>query len=338
MANNNNNNRRKKCGVCQATGHDVRRCANPVAITTVAILMNNPSLESALCMCRQMSAGHVLFALCHGFDTSTNGGRNKLITCITQKFEAQAHAQAQAQAEAQAQVQETDQTLQPFALQTFVLDNSTDMMRSIMSTFQHESLESDVTPEINHPSYWGGMTAPQRHHEIARVANHVMIQINTSAANYSNPGAYIETITRTSLYHEILDAATNLSLILSTRAFVYVITVIRVQNCRRRGYEVPPPPPAESMKTLKTVITCRPSQPDAPDTTCGVCFDEFSPRLIVKTGCGHDFCADCMCGWAKQRGIKSFIQCPSCREEIDALTVGDQSELKKVRRGIAPIA
>jgi hypothetical protein len=92
------------------------------------------------------------------------------------------------------------------------------------------------------------------------------------------------------------------------------------------------------MKTLQTVITCRnerSKKTDAP-ITCGICFDDFKSSAIAKTGCGHDFCASCISEWAKQRGIKSFIRCPCCREEIDDISVGNKTELKKITSGLAP--
>lgn len=96
--------------------------------------------------------------------------------------------------------------------------------------------------------------------------------------------------------------------------------------------------PKEMMKPLQTVITCRTERAKKSDqlVACGICFDDFKPTVIAKTGCGHDFCIKCISAWARQRGIKSFIQCPCCRTEIDELTVGNKTELKKITTGLAP--
>ena len=99
-----------------------------------------------------------------------------------------------------------------------------------------------------------------------------------------------------------------------------------------------PVAPKVMMKTLQTVITCRnerSKKTDAP-ITCGICFDDFKSSVIAKTGCGHDFCSTCISAWASQRGIKSFIRCPCCREEIDDISVGTKTELKKITSGLAP--
>jgi hypothetical protein len=94
----------------------------------------------------------------------------------------------------------------------------------------------------------------------------------------------------------------------------------------------------EMMKTLKTVVTCRNERSKKTDTpvACGICFEDFKPSAVAKTGCGHDFCATCISGWAGQRGIRSFIRCPCCRTEIDELSVGNKTELKKITSGLAP--
>jgi hypothetical protein len=98
---------------------------------------------------------------------------------------------------------------------------------------------------------------------------------------------------------------------------------------------------AGEKKVLKTEVVCRPREkkakaaPDAEPITCNVCFDELKPAQLVKTGCDHNFCADCIGSWAKQRGIKSFIQCPCCRTEIDTLTVPNKVVQKKVIKGLA---
>jgi hypothetical protein len=71
--------------------------------------------------------------------------------------------------------------------------------------------------------------------------------------------------------------------------------------------------------------------------TCGVCFDEMTPNTVVRTGCNHKFCSDCITGVAHTRDIKSFITCPCCRAEIWQLLVGSNEERDAVIAGLEPI-
>ena len=71
---------------------------------------------------------------------------------------------------------------------------------------------------------------------------------------------------------------------------------------------------------------------------CSVCFEELSREKMVKTGCNHVFCSECVAGVAKTRGIKSFIRCPCCRADIDQLTVGCHEEHAEIIKGLAPVA
>ena len=117
-----------------------------------------------------------------------------------------------------------------------------------------------------------------------------------------------------------------------------ILALIKVHNCDRESAHL-----SELLwrrnraasvykKVLNIVVTCR--TVSCTDGSCGICFDEMKEDNIVKTGCNHDFCADCMIGWAKQRGIKSFIQCPCCRAEIGEMTVGTQEEKVKLEKGL----
>lgn len=75
-----------------------------------------------------------------------------------------------------------------------------------------------------------------------------------------------------------------------------------------------------------------------PDSDCCVCLnDELSLDQFVLTGCKHVFCYECITGIAHSRGIKSFIRCPCCRDEIDSLYVPNNTVLHLVNHGLAPI-
>jgi hypothetical protein len=70
---------------------------------------------------------------------------------------------------------------------------------------------------------------------------------------------------------------------------------------------------------------------------CGVCFDSMSAHNTVLTGCNHAFCTDCIGGFARTRGIKSFIKCPLCRTEITEFSVSCQEKHIAVVAGLAPV-
>jgi hypothetical protein len=190
------------------------------------------------------------------------------------------------------------------------------------------------------------------------VANRVISEITSMCMNarFTNHrvdiGEYINNIVRMTSWMEakIAVKAHEFHLLLTGEAVEYVITVIRVQTRQRERVflnrylhvlNAPPHPfeiVANKMKALKTVITSRNERSKKTDTlvACGICFDDFKPSHVVRTGCNHEFCATCISEWAKQRGIKSFIQCPCCRTEIDELSVGNKTELKKVAAGLKP--
>lgn len=70
---------------------------------------------------------------------------------------------------------------------------------------------------------------------------------------------------------------------------------------------------------------------------CGICFDDLLAHKAVITGCNHTFCSDCIGKFARTRGIKSFINCPCCRREVDELMVTSQVERVAVIAGLAPV-
>lgn len=91
------------------------------------------------------------------------------------------------------------------------------------------------------------------------------------------------------------------------------------------------------MKQLKiTVNVCDTNIPN--DVKCSVCWnEELTQDQLIKTGCNHVFCAECITGIAHTRGIKTFIKCPCCRDEISVLCVSNNDQLILVNDGLAPI-
>lgn len=53
------------------------------------------------------------------------------------------------------------------------------------------------------------------------------------------------------------------------------------------------------------------------ENECAVCLEK---REIVKLGCSHEYCKECIVGIAKSR-TKSFINCPLCRSEVTEIQV-----------------
>ena len=343
---NNTNNGRKKCGACQIAGHTVRNCTNIDAQDILHELMNEENIETAIILCRQMNTGHVLYSLYHGFNETTSGSRRKLIACVVNKFWLQTPPPS---------VPVPD--LAPQTLSAFNPNEINYRYTSMLDEFRIKSLESDVKRRANHPGYLDATTSNDRHQEIYHIANRVISKLN---ANALTSGVGIDLYIRTTvnmtltMYGMILEISEELFFELSISAILYVLTIAQVQNSSRMDAlelqyqrdsirEQMSQQSGDAMKALKTVITCRPVQKKdptrdpLPDMTCGICFDEFNPALIVQTGCGHDFCADCISGWARQRGVKSFVKCPCCREEINALTVGNKKVMKKVKAGLEPV-
>lgn len=71
---------------------------------------------------------------------------------------------------------------------------------------------------------------------------------------------------------------------------------------------------------------------------CNVCLNEdLSSDELILTGCNHTFCAECITGVAHTRGIKSFITCPCCRDEISLLHVPNNNQFTLIEKGLAPI-
>ena len=232
--------------------------------------------------------------------------------------------------------------------------------RECVNMWKFEHLRDDVIFLQRGYSPFSELTEVERieirHQHIKQAARLVLAKLVTEVINQRNyhrsinvvfdDNAFINRqVNSVSLMHEYITSASNeLGLQLSNRAMAYIITIAQMQNCARHtnyitrligATEVPPRVVVNEMKTLKTVVSCRKSDVETP-TTCGICFDDLAPNLVVKTGCGHNFCSDCIGGWAAQRGIKSFIVCPCCRGEIDVLECSE-SEYEKVSSGLLPV-
>ena len=350
-----------KCGVCGVAGHNVSRCTDVGAGAAMEAMLCQP-LDLALATCRAMSAKHVSYALCHGFKVAVSGGRKKLLSCVSARLAVAVPAvepvipvdrswsQGQLLAASQRNTIESD-------------------LLSARVAVLHDTLGEGMTFLAGHAMHGscvaGGVAGGTTIERISRfrgmlvnVANRVISEITLMCMNarFTNNrvdiGEYINNIVRMTSWMEakIAVKAHEFHLLLTGNAAEYVITIIRVQTRTRerlflqrylRALNQPPHPfevVANKMKALKTVITSRDQRSKKTDApiTCGICFDDFKPSHIVRTGCEHEFCATCISTWAKQRGIKSFIQCPCCRAEIDELSVGNKTELKKVAAGLKP--
>lgn len=90
----------------------------------------------------------------------------------------------------------------------------------------------------------------------------------------------------------------------------------------------------EDVKPLTIEVKFR-DEMQAQVITCNVCYDDMQMNeTAVITGCNHAFCSDCISGFARTRGNKSFIRCACCRADIDTLTVANKTEYDAVMTGI----
>ena len=339
-----------KCGACGVLGHNVRGCMDVGAGCVLAELMCETELLYALVQCRRMSLRHVSFALCHGFDVAVSGGRKKLLSCITERLSVRVLG-------AVVVLPLLRHMPRAELLQMSQANTSALLYYNAQAQARNDTF-LDVSLLVSHPRYGEEMSAEEANNfkqsECIQTANSALnvitddvhrtrtITFDLDLNQYLNDYVASDAV----LCALIATASYDLHLSLTPVATQYIVSLIRRQNCKRersyinrelQAYE--PKPAPEVMKTLKTTITCRaPHRSKKTDmlVSCGICFDDFKPTMLVKTGCGHDFCTGCISGWAKQRGIKSFIQCPCCRAEIDTLTVGTKTELKKMTTGLAP--
>lgn len=221
-----------------------------------------------------------------------------------------------------------------------------------LTAFRARNLREDVILLPGNASRSASMSDAELHSEIERLVVKVITRLIENFASVRASGA-VDVDQHTHICNCVENmpfmnaVMNNVSseghMILSARAKQYIMTHIMIKICIRRynvirdamlKCHVP-----DVMKALKIVVKCRMYEEEEADEvvlTCGVCFDDLTKGTAVRTGCGHNFCSDCICNWAKQRGIKSFIQCPCCRTEIDKLTVAGESEQVKVESGLAP--
>jgi hypothetical protein len=324
----------------------------------LAAMMSQP-LDLALETCRAMSAKHVSFALCHGFKVSVSGGRKKLLSCVSARL-------AVAVPSVEPAIPNERSWSQGQLTDAYQANETASGLLTARVAVLHDTLGEGMTFLEGHSMHGSCIdTSGTTFERIRRwrgtlvcVANRVINEITNMCilARYTHSrvdiGVYINNIVSMTSWMEakIAVKAQEFRLLLTGEAVEYIITIIRVQTRERerlflqrymRALSAPSHPfevIANKMKALKTVITSRNerSKKTATAITCGICFDEFKPSHVVRTGCGHEFCATCISTWAKQRGIKSFIQCPCCRAEIDELSVGNKTEMKKVIAGLAP--
>ena len=60
---------------------------------------------------------------------------------------------------------------------------------------------------------------------------------------------------------------------------------------------------------------------------CAICYEDTCKT--AQLGCGHKFCANCICEVAKAT-TKSFILCALCRDEITEIKVSDEDTKKQL--------
>ena len=329
-------------------GHNVRGCTDQDAANILAELMSEQDMQQAICLCRIMSTKHVSFALCRGFKVAVSGGRNKLIEQITNKFSPQS-----LQPVARASLFRPERAMTRAELEVMSSENTN--LYNVLWNQLNDARETDdymvnyVSFRTGHDLHGSERSIAQEHSHVIRVANQILSKIssqylvergiinNLDANHYFNG----RIAARAWLESEIITIAIADRLSFTTIAIKYIIAVIRMQNCKRERLYLNRvmyvPVQKDVMKVLKTKISCRArAKKTDPVVGCGICFDEFKPSLIVRAGCEHEFCAGCISKWAKERGIKTFIQCPCCRAEIDTLTVGNKAEMKKMKMGLAP--
>jgi hypothetical protein len=290
---------------------------------------------------------HVSFALCHGFKVAVSGGRNKLIEQITNKFS------SPLQPVAHTSLFRAERAMTQAELQVMSGENTN--LYNVLWNQLNDARETDdymvnyVSFREDHEFHGCESSVDLEHRAVVHVANQILCKIssqylleramvnNLDANHYFN----CRIAARTWIESEIITIAVTDCISLTAIAIKYIVSVIRMQNCKRERLYLNRvmyvPVQKDVMKTLKTEVLCRArAKKTDPVVVCGICFDDFKSSLIVRAGCEHEFCAGCISKWAKERGIKTFIQCPCCRAEIDTLTVGTKAEMKKVKAGLAP--
>lgn len=362
----------KSCGVCGLAGHNVRGCNNASAGASCASLMNASTQAECLALSRAMSAKHVSFALCHGFNVPVAGGRKRLTECIVAKFNgapvSPVHTPVHTPAPVRVQDHLMTASTASHIIALMLQHNETGQAATLLrlNGYRNERFENaDIV-------FTGGhVQGPQTCRNaiigvINNVLNRVLADHTTARANFGQgddldyndrTNAYLNAYVHTpTLLNCIAQVSFETHVALSTQAINYTVDMVKTQNyARERRYltrllntvsgiagpnavavaVATPPVQKTVMRALKTVVSCRPKEKKTAEMVgCGICFDDFKPSLIAKTGCDHGFCTGCISTWAKERGIKSFIRCPCCRAEIDTITVGTKAEMKKVSAGL----
>jgi hypothetical protein len=164
-------------------------------------------------------------------------------------------------------------------------------------------------------------------------------EINSRLKEMLNSGDRVESALR--------DASTRCNIRFTQSGIVHMTRLAKMYNYRRMlqadqtyyTYLVPTLPTHKvQMKTLNIrVVLVVANEEDKVQPVCGVCFDDLTALNTVMTGCNHAFCSDCIGGFARTRGIKSFINCPCCRTEIEELSVSCMKEHTAVIAGLAPV-
>jgi hypothetical protein len=77
--------------------------------------------------------------------------------------------------------------------------------------------------------------------------------------------------------------------------------------------------------TIKEQVIDQPLDQDQDE--CAICYEDNCKT--VELGCGHKFCANCICEVAKT-STKSFILCALCRDEINEIKVSDEAIKKQL--------
>ena len=338
----------RKCSACKQVGHTIRGCMDPDAGVKVSELMSETDMAVALELCGAMSAGHVSFALCHGLGEKVSGGRSKLIELV--KMRTAKHFLSNPP--------DLYPLPSPGAFNRPMLHAVLELEKArlhelvnMLNTIREHNLDEDVKFLDPAPPTTAAAKKLIRQNAIVRTSNRVLDMINTVFATQPMPEMYVSALVSNEdrMDSFLNTAAATMKVEISTYAKAYMMIYIRMNTFIMRirymsallGTSALRRP--SEMKALKTVITCCPivapldveDAPKPPPDTCSVCFDNLVPSRVVRTGCDHTFCSDCIGDWAKERGMKSFIQCPCCRAEIDNITVYDPEERLKVEQGLA---
>ena len=146
----------------------------------------------------------------------------------------------------------------------------------------------------------------------------------------------------------LMSGASSCDIYFIPAGIVHMVRIAKMYNYRRMlqadqsyfNYTSMQPQPEQvvykaQMKTLNIRVVV--DMEEREQTECGICYDKLPASEMVMTGCNHAFCSDCIGGFARTRGIKSFIKCPLCRTEIAEFSVSCQEKHAAVIAGLAPV-